>query len=478
MADPYGFLNVNRQNNLYRPANIRIQDYEEIEVQLPDKERQAQASRCMDCGVPFCHWGCPVSNLIPEWQDKLFHGNWEAAFQMLQETNNFPEITGRVCPAPCEGSCVLALHDEAVSIRANELAIIERAFDMGYLKPHPPKHRTGKKVAVIGSGPAGLACADQLNKARHTVVLFEAADSVGGYLRYGIPDFKLAKWVIDRRVELMQLEGVLIETGVNVGGNISTDVLLEEFDAVCIAIGARKARDLQIEGRQLEGIHFAVDYLTQQNKRVAGYAIPPEKGIMATGKDVVVIGGGDTGADCVGTANRQGARSITQLEILPQPPDERAPENPWPLWPQTLRTSSSHEEGCQRIFSVATQKFNGDDGQLKSLTVADAHWEKNNGDWNMSMIAGSERDIQADLVLLAMGFEQVIKDGLIDDLGVELTTRGTVAVDEQFMTNIEGVFSAGDATRGASLVVWAIEEGRKTAEKIDEFLSGRRNLNG
>lgn len=471
MADPYGFLNVKRQNNLYRPADIRIRDYEEIEILLPEKERQAQASRCMDCGVPFCHWACPVSNLIPEWQDKLYHGDWEAAFHMLQETNNFPEITGRVCPAPCEGSCVLAINDDAVTIKANELAIIERAFDMGYLKPNPPRVRTGKKVAVIGSGPAGLACADQLNKERHTVVLFEAADRVGGYLRYGIPDFKLAKWVIDQRVEFMQLEGVLIETGVNAGRDITTDELLKEFDAICIAIGARKPRNLPIEGRQLQGIHFAVDYLTQQNKRVAGYTFPPDQDLLATDKDVIVIGGGDTGADCVGTANRQGAKSVTQLEILPQPPRERTADNPWPLWPQTFRTSSSHEEGCQRVFSVATQKFNGEDGHVKSLVLQDVKWESDDkGRHSMSIIEGTEREIQADLVLLAMGFEQVIKDGLIDDLGVDLTARGTVAVDEHFMTNLEGVFSAGDATRGASLVVWAIEEGREAAISIDRYL--------
>jgi len=474
MADPYGFLNVKRQNNLYRPADIRIRDYEEIEIQLPEKERQAQASRCMDCGVPFCHWGCPVSNMIPEWQDKLYHGDWEAAFHMLQETNNFPEITGRVCPAPCEGSCVLAINDDAVSIRANELAIIERAFDMGFLKPNPPTVRTGKKVAVIGSGPAGLACADQLNKARHTVVLYEAADAVGGYLRYGIPDFKLAKWVIDRRVELMQLDGLLIETEVNVGSDISIHELFEEFDAICIAIGARTPRDLAVKGRQLEGIHFAVDYLTQQNKRVAGYNFPPKQEILATDKDVIVIGGGDTGADCVGTANRQGAKSITQLEILPQPPGERIADNPWPLWPQTHRTSSSHEEGCQRIFSVATEKFNGENGHVQSLIIKDVIWETNKkGQQSMAMVDGSAREIQADLVLLAMGFTQVAKHGLIDDLGVDLTTRGTVAIDEQFMTSVEGVFSAGDATRGASLVVWAIDEGRKAAEKIDEYLSER-----
>lgn len=471
MPDPIGFLKFQRQNNPYRPADIRVMDYNEIEQQLSKKERSLQASRCMDCSVPFCHWGCPVDNLIPEWQDKLYQGDWETAYKMLQETNNFPEITGRVCPAPCESSCVLAINDDPVTIRANELAIIEHAFDIGYVKPHPPSVRTGKKVAVIGSGPAGLACADNLNKLRHTVVLYEAADAIGGYLRYGIPDFKMAKSVIDRRGELMQLEGLLIETGVEVGVDISTQQLREEYDAVCITIGARKARDLHVEGRQLEGIHFAVDFLTQQNKIVAGQNIPPEQHISATDKHVVVIGGGDTGADCVGTANRQGALSITQLEILPQPPAERAADNPWPHWPETDRTSSSHEEGCQRFFSVATQEFSGENGQVQKLALVDVTWKQDKkGKWIMSEIPGSEREIQADLVLLAMGFEQVIKEGLLDDLGVDLTTKGTIAVDEAYMTNVPGVFSAGDATRGASLVVWAIREGREAAEKVDQYL--------
>jgi glutamate synthase (NADPH) small chain len=473
MADPHGFLKVQRQNNPYRLADIRVMDYDEIEGQLPEKERYLQASRCMDCGVPFCHWGCPVGNLIPEWQDKLYHGDWETAYKMLQETINFPEITGRVCPAPCEGSCVVAIDDDAVTIRANELAIIEHAFDVGFIKPKPPTTRSGKKVAVIGSGPAGLACADNLNKLSHTVVLYEAADALGGYLRYGIPDFKLAKWVIDRRVEVMQLEGLLIETGVEVGVDLSAQELLSEYDAVCITIGARKARDLPVEGRQLGGIHFAVDYLTQQNRAVAGQIIPQKQRILAKGKNVVVIGGGDTGADCVGTANRQGAKNVTQLEILPLPPAERTPDNPWPLWPQVLRTSSSHQEGCQRMFSVATKKFSGEYGLIKKLSLVDVVWEKNReGKWSMSEIPGSEREIQADLVLLAMGFEQVIKEGLLDDLGVGLTSRGTVAVSEDFMTSVDGVFAAGDSTRGASLVVWAIQEGWKAADAIDRYLKG------
>jgi len=471
MGDPTGFLKVKRVDNVYRPAELRVLDYREIEQMLPADERQLQASRCMDCGIPFCHWGCPVSNLIPEWQHKLFDGDLETAYHLLQKTNNFPEFTGRICPAPCEASCVLEINNDAVTIRANELAIIEQAFEAGYVKPKPPERRTGKKIAVIGSGPAGLACADDLNKMGHTVILYEAADAVGGYLRYGIPDFKLNKGIIDRRVELMQLEGLLIETGVKVGVDMSTDQLLKEFDAVAVTIGARKPRDISIEGRQLNGIHFAVDYLTQQNKAVAGERISPSERILATDKHVIVIGGGDTGSDCVGTANRQGARSITQLEILPKPPDQRASDNPWPQWARTYKTSSSHKEGCQRHFNIATKRFMGENGQVEKLLTARVIWDQDeNGRYQMSEIPSTEREYQADLVLLAMGFVQVIKDGLVTDLGLELTERGSIKVDENYMTNIEGVFAAGDAKRGASLVVWAIQEGKETARKINRYL--------
>ena len=471
MGDPTGFLKVKRTDNPYRPAELRVFDYREIEQLLPADERQLQASRCMDCGIPFCHWGCPVSNLIPEWQHKLFDGDFETAYKLLQSTNNFPEITGRICPAPCEAACVLEINSEAVSIRANELAIIEQAFEAGYVFPKPPQQRSGKKVAVIGSGPAGLACADDLNKMGHTVVLYEAADAVGGYLRYGIPDFKLDKRVIDRRVELMQLEGLLIETGVRVGIDMPTEELLKEFDAIAITIGARKPRDLPIDGRQLEGIHFAVDYLTQQNKAVAGYQIPSEERILATDKHVIVIGGGDTGSDCVGTANRQGARSVTQLEILPKPPDQRATDNPWPQWAKTYKTSSSHKEGCQRHFNVSTKQFMGANGQVEKLLTARVIWNQDEtGRYQMSEIPETEREYPAELVLLAMGFVQVIQEGLVSDLGVELSPRGNILVDENFMTNVEGVFAAGDAKRGASLVVWAIQEGKETAQKIHQFL--------
>lgn len=472
MTDPLGFLKVGRIDNIYRPADIRVMDYDEVEAQLPANERQLQASRCMDCGVPFCHWGCPVSNLIPEWQDKLYNDDWKSAYELLQKTINFPEFTGRVCPAPCEASCVLSINDDSVTIRANELAIIERAFEAGYVQPNPPTHRTGKKVAVIGSGPAGLACADDLNKLGHTVMIYEAANAVGGYLRYGIPDFKLDKAVIDRRVKIMQLEGLVIETGVEAGVDIASEELIKEHDAICIAIGTRKPRDLQIEGRELEGIHFAVNYLTQQNKVVAGHEIPLQERITSSDKHVVVIGGGDTGSDCVGTANRQGAKCVTQLEILPEPPKERIANNPWPLWPtNTYTTSTSHKEGCGRHFSATTKKFIGENGRVNKLLIAEVTWEKSeNGSYEMTEVPSTEKEIDADLVLLAMGFVHVMKEGLVTDLGLELSNRGNILCDENYMTNVDGVFTAGDAKRGPSLIVWAIQEGRESAANIHNYL--------
>jgi glutamate synthase (NADPH/NADH) small chain len=471
MGDPTGFLNVKRAENIYRPIELRVLDYQEIEQMLPADERQLQASRCMDCGIPFCHWGCPVSNLIPEWQHKLFDGDLESAYHLLQKTNNFPEITGRICPAPCEASCVLEINDKAVTIRANELAIIEQAFEAGFVKPRPPERRTGKKVAVIGSGPAGMACADDLNKMGHMVVLYEAADAVGGYLRYGIPDFKLDKSVIDRRVELMQLEGLLIETGVRVGQDISTDELLHQYDALAITIGARTPRDLPVDGRNLDGIHFAVDYLTQQNQAVAGERIAPMDRISANGKDVIVIGGGDTGADCVGTANRQGAKSVTQFEILPKPPNQRAQDNPWPQWAKIHKVSTSHQEGCQRHFNIATKHFIGKSGRVERLLTTRVIWNADaDGRYQMAEIPNSEKEYPADLVLLAMGFVHVDQVGLVTDLGVKLDDRGNINVDANFMTSIDGVFAGGDAKRGASLVVWAIQEGKEMAQKIHHYL--------
>jgi glutamate synthase (NADPH/NADH) small chain len=474
MGNPRGFIEVGRLEAGYRPVEERISDYREVERQLPEDARRLQASRCMDCGVPFCHWACPVENIMPEWQEKLYRGDWKSAYDILQETNNFPEFTGRVCPAPCEASCVLAINDDAVTIRGNELAVIERAFEEGFVSPHPPEKRTGKRVAVIGSGPAGLACADILNKAGHTVEIYESEDSVGGYLRFGIPDFKLDKRIIDRRVDILRQEGLIIKTGVEVGRDIPVSDVMRDCDALCVAIGARDPRDLIVEGRELGGIHFAVKYLSQQNRIVRGDRIPENKLIKALDRHVVVIGGGDTGSDCVGSANRQGARSITQLEILPKPPERRAESEPWPLWPKLLRYSSSHEEGCERMWNVLTKRFIGEGGRVKKISAAAVEWERDvNGDYRMHEIPGSDFEIEADLVFLAMGFTHVVHGGLIGDIGVDLDSRGNIAIDENYMTSVEGIFAAGDSVRGASLVVWAIQYGREAARAIDIYLRSR-----
>ncbi len=474
MTDPRGFIKFERIDNRYRPVRERVTDFEEVETQLPQDMRRFQAARCMDCGVPFCHWGCPVGSLIPEWQDKLHQGDWKAAWDILQKTNNFPEFTGRLCPAPCESSCVLGINDDPVTIRENELAIIENAFAQGYVQAQPPKQRTGKKVAVIGSGPAGMACADTLNKIGHTVVLYEAADKIGGFLRYGVPDFKLDKQVIDRRVNLMLEEGLIIETGVTVGRDVPADTLLSDFDAVCITIGARAARDLPIPGRaDLDGIHQAVDYLEQQNRAVSGQEIPPDDRITAEGKHVVVIGGGDTGSDCIGTANRQGAKSVTQIEILPAAPHSRAPNEPWPLWPKLYKVSSSHEEGCTRLFNILSKEFVGGkkSRRVKKIRAASVDWDhQTNGRREMVEVPGSEFELKADLVLLAMGFVHVTQEGLVYDLGLELDKRGNIAISQDYMTSVDGVFAAGDSQRGASLVVWAIQEGRQAAKAIDAYV--------
>lgn len=474
MGDPKGFMKVKRQESGYRPVEERIADYGEVERLLPDDARRLQASRCMDCGVPFCHWGCPVLNVMPEWQDRLYRGDWEAAYRILQETNNFPEFTGRVCPAPCEASCVLSINDEPVTIRQNELAVIEKAFSLGLVKPRPPAARSGKKVAVIGSGPAGLACADLLNRKGHTVTLFESDDRVGGYLRYGIPDFKLNKTIIDRRVAILVEEGLVIRTGTAVGRDLPVPLLRKEFDSVCVAIGAREPRDLRIPGRELGGIHFAMEYLEQQNRVVAGDDIPEGDLIRAYDRHVVVIGGGDTGSDCVGTANRQGARSVTQLELMPQPPSNRSDREPWPLWARLLKTSSSHEEGCERMWNVSTRHFFGDDGRVRKIAATRVEWGVDErGAPLMTELPGSGFELAAGLVLIAMGFLHPVHSGLVKDLGVALDARGNIAIDENRMTSVEGVFSAGDSSRGASLVVHAIYDGRKAAAGIDRYLSGQ-----
>ncbi len=472
MGDPKGFVKIPRLESGYRPVEERVNDYSEVEKHLPDDARRMQASRCMDCGVPFCHWACPVSNIMPEWQDRLYRGDWKGAYYMLQETNNFPEFTGRVCPAPCEASCVLAIGHDAVTIRQNELAVIEKAFQLGYVVPRPPAQRTGKKVSVIGSGPAGLACADLLNRAGHTVTMFEQSDSVGGYLRYGIPDFKLNKYIIDRRVNILVEEGVTIRTGVTVGKDIPTADLIKDFDAQCIAIGAREPRDLQIPGRELGGIHLALEFLTQQNRIVQGEKIHESDLILAYDKNVAVIGGGDTGADCVGTANRQGARCVTQIELLPKPPAHRTGGEPWPLWPRVLKTSSSHEEGCERMWNVSSKKFNGKDGRVRSISAVTVEWKAGkDGGMIMSEITDTEFTLEADLVLIAMGFLHPVHGGLVKDLDLELNPLGNIRVDENFMTSVKGVFAAGDSSRGASLVVHAINEGREAAAAIDRYLA-------
>jgi glutamate synthase (NADPH/NADH) small chain len=473
MGEIRGFLEIKRQTAKFRPVCERIRDYCEVCL-IPEKRHSAeQASRCMDCGTPFCHWGCPIGNYIPEWNDLIYRGHWEKAFYLLTAMNNFPEITGRVCPAQCEYACVLGINDEPVTIRENELAIIEYAFGAQLLKPNPPQKRTGKRVAVIGSGPAGLACADQLNKAGHLVVVFEKADKIGGLLRYGIPDFKLEKWILERRVDFLKKEGIVFNTGVCVGQGLKFKYLKEEFDVVCLAAGSSVPRDLNIEGRDLLGIHFAMDYLIQANRRLAGEKIPLQDVIDAKGKQVVVIGGGDTGSDCIGVAHRQGASCVIQIELLPKPDECRTRDFPWPTYPVILRTSTSHQEGARREWAVLTQGFIGDDGHIRKLSCVKVKFEKNTqGCIDMQEIAGSEFQMPADLVILALGFLHPEQKGLIEDLGLELDGRKNVKTAGNFMTSVKGIFSCGDMRRGQSLVVWAIAEGRNAAYHIDKYLMG------
>jgi glutamate synthase (NADPH/NADH) small chain len=471
MGDPKGFMTVPRKDAGYRPINDRIHDYGEVEQTLNEKDRALQASRCMDCGIPFCHWGCPVGSKIPEWQDAIFRGRKDEAYFILHSTNSFPEITGRICPAPCEKSCVLAIHEEAVTIRENECATVEQAFEAGIVVANPPKSRTGKKVAVIGSGPAGLSAADLLNRAGHLVTVFEKNDAIGGLLRYGIPDFKLSKSVIDRRLELFVDEGIIFKTNINVGVDILKEELYSEFDAVLLAIGAEQPRDLPVEGRDLEGVYFAMDFLTQQNKKVSGKLKADEFRIFAKDKNVLVIGGGDTGSDCVGTSIRQKAKSVTQIEILPKPAEKREDNNPWPYWPNTLRTSSSHQEGCERRWSLNTKRFTGENGKLKQVEIVQVEWLKDaNGRWNMNEVPGTTEIINIELALLSMGFTQPVHTGLLDSLGVEYDQRGNVKVNDKKQSSVAKLFAAGDAENGASLVVHAIEAGKVAAKNIDDFL--------
>jgi glutamate synthase (NADPH/NADH) small chain len=470
MADVNGFLKIKRKEAGNRPLNERICDHSEVEQVLNSEDRMLQASRCMDCGIPFCHWSCPVDNLIPEWNDLLYKGDWKAAYSRLAATNNFPEFTGRICPASCEHACVLNINKEPVTIRENEVAIVEKAFSEGYIKPQPPKTRTGKKVAVIGSGPAGMAASDLLNKAGHLVTLFEKDEKAGGLLRYGIPDFKLSKATIDRRLDLMVKEGLIIKTGIKIGEDVKGNDLLREFDAICIAIGATHPRDLVAEGRNLNGIHFAMEFLPLQNRVNSGSLTASDNPINAEGKKVLVIGGGDTGSDCVGTAIRQKAVSVTQIEIMPKPPLNRTDNNPWPYFGKVLKTSTSHEEGCERFWSLATVRFLGKDNQVTGVEVEDVAWSVKEDKYTMAVLPGTKRIIPADLVLLAMGFVHPVIGGLLSELEVELDQRKNIKVDKNLSTNRQKVFAAGDSVSGATLVVNAIASGRIVAIEIDRFL--------
>ena len=477
MGKPTGFLEIAREMPRRRPVEERVRDWQEIYLGLPEESLRAQGARCMDCGVPFCHQGCPLKNIIPDWNDLVYRNQWHGALDRLLATNDFPEFTGRLCPAPCEGSCVLGINAKPVTIKQIELEIIERGFREGWVKPEPPLVRTGKNVAVVGSGPAGLAAAQQLNRAGHRVTVFERADRIGGLMRYGIPEFKLEKHILDRRLRLMTAEGVTFRTRANVGAEIPAETLQHSFDAVLLAGGATLPRDLSVPGRDLDGIHFAMEYLPLQNRRCLGDLIPDERFISAHGKHVVIIGGGDTGADCLGTAHRQGAVSVHQLELLPSPPPERASNNPWPLWPNIFRSSSAHEEGGARDFCVSTKRFSGTNGTVERLHAIRVEFEPDGkGGQRMREIPGSEFEIPADLVLLAMGFLGPERNGLLTQFGVSMTPRGNVAVNDDKMTSVSGVFSAGDMARGQSLIVWAIAEGRQAARGVDRFLMGATNL--
>ena len=475
MGKTTGFLEFNRELPDKRPVQERIHDYKEFVNRFSDEKLNQQAARCMDCGVPFCHSGCPLGNIIPEFNDAVYRQDWEEAYSILSSTNNFPEFTGRICPAPCESACVLGINQPAVTIEEIEKHIIEIAFDKGFVKPHIPAYRTGKKVAVVGSGPAGLAAAAQLNYAGHAVTVFERAAQPGGLLRYGIPDFKLEKWVVERRIALLEEEGIMFKCNANVGVNVSINDILREFNVIVLAGGSTIPRNLDIPGRELKGVHFAMEFLTQQNKRVSNETFG-EENIFATGKNVVVIGGGDTGSDCVGTSNRHGAKSITQFELLPRPPKDRNHTMPWPTYPMIEKMTSSHEEGAHRHWAVATKAFIGDEqGNLKALKVVDLEWKTTPEGRTVQFteVPGSEREIPCELALLAMGFLHPQHQGLLDELNIEKDERGNVRASETgFQSNIAKIFAAGDMRRGQSLVVWAISEGRECAVKVDEYLKG------
>jgi glutamate synthase (NADPH/NADH) small chain len=468
MGKVTGFLEIQREQPTRRKAGERIKDWFEIYEPFPEESQRQQGARCMDCGVPFCHTGCPVNNLIPDWNDLVYNSRWEAAIRRLHSTNNFPEFTGRICPAPCEAACVLGINQPAVSIKLIERSIVERGWEEGWIHPEPPEHSTGKRVAVVGSGPAGLAAAQQLRRAGHSVTVYEKNDRVGGLLRYGIPNFKLEKHVIDRRIEQMRSEGVNFIVNAHVGVNVSVEALTTQYEAIMLCGGSEHPRDLKVPGRELKGIHYAMEFLPQQNHRNEGDTVDPSIAILATGKRVLIIGGGDTGADCLGTSHRQGAKSVHQIEIMPKPPEQRAATTPWPLWPMQLRTESSHEEGGIRDWSVNSIKFTGDEnGNVKQV-----HAVRVGPPPKFEPIAGSEFTLDVDLVLLAMGFLGPVKSGMIEQLGLTLDNRGNIATTN-YMSSVDGIFAAGDMRRGQSLVVWAIAEGRKAAAAVDAYLSAQ-----
>ena len=478
MGKPTGFMEWGRQPPERRPVRDRVGDYRELYQRWPEASAKEQGSRCMDCAVPFCHTGCPLGNVIPEFNHYVYLGDWEGALRILLSTNNFPEFTGRICPAPCEASCVLSINSDPVTIEYIEKEIADRGFEQGWIKAEPPSKRTGKRVAVVGSGPAGLAVAQQINRAGHQVTVLERADSIGGLLALGIPDFKLDKEVLKRRLDLMEEEGIVFQTGVDVGVNYTVERLLNEYDAVCLACGSTQARELDVPGRDLEGVHLAMEYLTQQNKAISGEEVALDDRITAEGKRVVILGGGDTGADCLGTAHRQGAEIVHQYELLAEPPDQRPADNPWPQWPMVLRSSPAHEEGGVRDYGILTKSFSGSEGKLERLHAVRVEWKQpeNGGRPAMTEVAGSDFVVETELVLLAMGFLHPEHDGMLTQLGVELDGRGNVKVDANRMSSVPGVFAAGDAARGQSLVVWAIAEGRETAREIDLYLMGETNL--
>jgi len=481
MGKPTGFMEYERNERAYRPVEERVQHFREFVIPLDDAQVSIQGARCMDCGIPFCHQGCPVNNIIPDWNDLVYHGLWQDALNVLHSTNNFPEFTGRICPAPCEEACTLNIDDNPVTIKTIECSIVDKGWEQGWIRPQPAAHRTGKRVAVVGSGPAGLACAQQLARAGHAVELFEKQDRIGGLLRYGIPDFKMEKHIIDRRVEQLAAEGVVFHTGAHIGVDTPAGDLLKNFDAVALTGGSEQPRDLDVPGRELDGVHFAMHFLPQQNRRVAGDSIDPAVALTAQDKDVIVIGGGDTGSDCIGTSFRQGAHSVTQLELLPRPPERVNKGLTWPEWPNRLRTSSSQDEGAVRDWAVATKSVEGSDGKVTAINCVRLDWKQDaDGRWQMHEIAGSDFRLKADLVLLAMGFVHPVHDGMLSELGVALDGRGNIAGSTEgpqaYYTSIDKLFAAGDMRRGQSLVVWAIREGRQCARAIDEYLMGSSEL--